>query len=358
VLEHPLAARRQHHSARAALEQLDAKLPGCGSHTTTLLGDGRVLVLGPCILDAAGPSPASIFDPASGWRAIAGAPAVPDLHTAVLLDDGRVLVAGGAAEDGRPLADAYLFDPARDALEPAAPLATARSGHAMVALNAGGALVIGGATWMHVGDGTATGTYKSLDIASVESFDPTLHIWSAAPPLSSPRSRHTATRLASGRTLVVGGTANPFERLTPVELRDPVDGSWSIVSAFRAFDHATFELADATILVIGQPNDGRSNQSITSWNTKFYYQCTAPIAVALADGRILVAAGWTPYHVMPHDCAAQIYDPTSDTWAAADVPDGLEATGGPPRQRGTATLLRDGRVLIIADRTVIIDPRR
>jgi hypothetical protein len=113
--------------------------------------------------------------------------------------------------------------------------------------------------------------------------------------------------------------------------------------------HTTLELADTTALVIGTPYDGRSNGTYTAWTLTNEHHCQDPIVVALEDGRVLVAAGFEAYAVMTHDCPSHIYDPEADAWSPAELPDGLG-------RAGTGTRLADGRVLIIAGRTIIIDP--
>jgi hypothetical protein len=88
---------------------------GRGMATATLLHDGRVLVAGgdynvsyegQKIIGSA-----ELFDPASGTFASAGTMSVPRLeHTSTLLPDGRVLIVGGY--DGQHvLASSELFGP-------------------------------------------------------------------------------------------------------------------------------------------------------------------------------------------------------------------------------------------------------
>ncbi|MEW5847978.1 MAG: kelch repeat-containing protein [Myxococcota bacterium] len=79
-------------------------------HSTTLLSDGRGLVVGGeqagTFLDSVEISDVDL----TTWTASTPLPAPRAFHTASLLSDGRVLVVGGENELG-PLGDALLFDP-------------------------------------------------------------------------------------------------------------------------------------------------------------------------------------------------------------------------------------------------------
>src|SRR5450432_3665256 len=79
----------------------------------------------------------------------------------------------------------------------AAPLATARYYHTASLLASGKVLVLGGVLYNSGG---------SHELASAELYDPASDSWSAAASMSIIRARHTVTLLPSGKFLVAGGT--------------------------------------------------------------------------------------------------------------------------------------------------------
>ena len=115
--------------------------------------------------------------------------------------------------------------------------------------------------------------------------------WTATASMSTARSSVTATPLADGRVLVVGGV---LERIS--ELYDPANGTW---------------------IPGGTLNEAR-------W---------LHVAVRLRDGRVFVAGG-------AYTASAELYDPATNRW----TPTGSMSVD---RHSFTATALRDGRVLVV-----------
>lgn len=234
---------------------------------------------------------------------------------------------------------------------PAAPPAAGRAHHTATLLRTGIVLVAGGVD----AHGTATDT--------AELFDPAVNRWAPASPLSTSRTEHTATVLSDGRVLVVGGfhpgdtfsNRGDSESLNTVELYDPRYNRWTPAASMdhRRARHTATLLTDGRVLVLGgisstmQPNwswslpdqgelyDPRTDRwSLTVPGLRGRQGHTATL---LPDGRVLVVGG---IGETGPESGAKLYDPFGETWAVAAPP-------GVLRDLHTATLLPDGRVLVL-----------
>jgi hypothetical protein len=164
-------------------------------HTTTTLGDGRVLVAGGYV------EPAELYDPGSNSWSFTGAMTVAPLrwgHTAARLPDGRVLVSAGS--DGSVMvASTQLYDPTNGAWTAAGDLAEPTDGHASCALPDGKVMVAGGTILR------AEPPFEPAYTRAVELFDPSTGAWIPTTSLTFARTGVTASVLPSGAVLVAGG---------------------------------------------------------------------------------------------------------------------------------------------------------
>lgn len=170
-------------------------------------GPGRALVVG-------GDAPPEVYTPdASPGREafdplLAGVPAARARHTATLLGDGTVLLVGGADGVSAALAGVERWSPQTRAFAARAPLTGARAEHTAVAV-AGGVLVAGGR------DGAGL-------VAQAEFYDPNADQWTSAGALLTPRARATAVALGDGTVLVSGGVDAGGAALASQERWSPV----------------------------------------------------------------------------------------------------------------------------------------
>jgi hypothetical protein len=175
-------------------------------------------------------------------------------HSLTLLGDGRALVAGGDEPDGlgglTALATLELYDPASMTFMPAGNMTRERSTHTATTLADGRVLLVGGYDATGIVNGTA------------EIFDPVSGMSTAVGSMSQARTQHTATLLGDGRVLVVGGAAkfdlnDVFGSLatavSSTELFDPVMETWSAGPAlpYRLFGQSASRLQDGRVLITG-----------------------------------------------------------------------------------------------------------
>jgi hypothetical protein len=148
-----------------------------------------------------------VYDPATGRSEPVGSLAVPrESHTATLLGDGRVLVVGGHA-GRRPNMEVYasaeVFSVRSRRFEDAGTLLTGRHKHDAIKLADGRVLVIGGA------DRTDRTHYSTTEI-----YDPRTATFERGPSMLSRRYKiaGTSVLLPGGDVLVTSG-ARVAERL-------------------------------------------------------------------------------------------------------------------------------------------------
>jgi hypothetical protein len=340
-------------------------------HTTTLLGDGHVLIVGGYGRDATLDTPladAVVYDPTTDAFVRTGPLAeARGLHTATLLADGRVLITGGGpaswAGAGAYLATAELYDPSTGTFSPTGSMSTPREDHTATLLRDGRVLIIGG------------NDYGSHTTASAEIYDPKTGTFTPTGSMKTARGFHTATLLADGRVLVAGGDAAAWDDSGPflasAEIYDPATGRFTATGSMvtgRAH-HAATLLADGRVLITGgTPGQAGGNGSGTTSLTaaELYdpvtgtFSLTGPMAqgrvyhtaTRLADGRVLVAGGCDNgrnYATCQFLASAEVYDPKIGTFST---------TGSmtAPRVWASSTLLADGRVLITGGNVDGSDP--
>ncbi|HKQ74779.1 MAG TPA: kelch repeat-containing protein [Blastocatellia bacterium] len=170
--------------------------------------------------------------------------------------------------------------------------------------------------------------------------------WSATGSLGAPRSQHTATLLANGKVLVVGG----ISEIAPccafagaAELYDPATGQWSEAGSPITIrvGHAALRLANGKVLIVG--GAGAINAEIYDPDSGAWTNAgnpgasfVFPRAELLTDGRALVTGGFVGGSGLR---IAKIYDPTTNAWNSAGA---MNAE----RLLHSITLLPDGRALI------------
>jgi hypothetical protein len=254
---------------------------------------------------------------------------------ALLLHDGRVLVAGGFGSGTYPR-NAELFDPATGHWSNGGYMSTGRSQAAASVLESGKVILSGGTT--------------STVRPNAELYDPATNAWSPGGTLAG-RRLHTSTLLGTGKVLVTGGLDSTSTALKSTSLYNPATNAWGTggLLGTARYSHTATLLEDGSVLVAGGlsglansdtlASAERSSNGVTGWTAtgSMATPRSAHTATLLQDGRVLVVGGDDTSG--EEVASAELYDPASGVWAPA-------ASMAKRRAFHTATLLRDGRVLV------------
>jgi hypothetical protein len=308
------------------------------SHTTTLLNDGTLLVVGGQDESGAPVANSEVYTPSSGTFAVSGALATPRFsHSSVLLGTGKVLVTGGDDISGNAISSAELYDPAAKTFTALGNMGSARDSFTATVLANGKVLLAGG-------DG-ANGAQATAEI-----FDPSAGSFAPTGSMNTPRAAHTATLLTSGKVLVTGGVDANGNALGTAELYDPGTGIFTLTAGDMTdlrYTHTATLLGNGKVLITG--GSDATNSAVAS--AELYdpnantFAATGSMstahsghrAVLLNDGTLLVEGG-TDENGVPL-VAAELYDSGTGMFS----PTGSLQS---PRFRHTATLLNSGTVLV------------
>ena len=337
-------------------------------HSAVPLPDGRVLIVGgegiDPVLDDHGKSvlddhgeplasylihhTAEIWDPAAGSFGSAGLDVFGGgWDPAMLLPDGRVLVINSFLVN-RPVS-VEIWDPDTGSLSPAGALEGVTLGGTRTVLPDGRVLFVGG------------GIGEDAPVATAQIWDPVTGAVSPTGPPPRPRVGHTATLLPDGRVLVVGGW--PLLRALPAdaEVWDPDSGTFSpagsLPDEFRAAHTATL-LPDGRVLIVaGTGGGGQPLATAFVWDPMTAsFRPAGSLAQArggldathtatlLSDGRVLIVGG-SGTGIGGSLASAELWDPVMASFGPA-------GSLAQARRDHTATLLPDGRVLIVGGRGV------
>jgi len=301
-------------------------------HSATLLSNGKVLVTGGMERNDVYTNSAELYDPATGAFAAAGNMSQSRAgHSATRLSDGKVLIAGGSNTEW--LASAEIYNPTTGAFTPTGSMSVRRGALTATLLLNGKVLIAGG--------------YNDSLQASAEIYDPATGRFTPTGSMSAGRSAHTATLLRNGKVLITGGGAGR-NVLASAELYDPAKGAFISTGNMTMVHHkhAATLLPNGNVLIMGG-SDNRDWRGRYA-NAEIYNAATGTFTavsnmntirfkhrdsvVLLNNGTVFVAGGGD---------YAEIYNPVRNSF---DIVNG-RMDGA--RFYSTATLLSDGRVLII-----------
>lgn len=264
---------------------------------------------------------------------------------------GKVLVAGGygpiSGSSFTTQGTAELFDPVSGKVTAAAAMNHQRAWARSVVLTSGEVLVVGGYV-------VSSGTFTAQSTA--ERYDPKKNAWTKTGSMSTARALHTATLLSSGQVMVAGGltatTTTPILHKS-AEVYDPVSAKWSAAGKMKSprIRHSATLLASGKVLVAGGFWVDSSNKQVPYGSAELYepvsktWSAAGSMATArydhtatlLSTGKVLVAGG---RHDKTYYATVELYDPITGKWSSA-------ASMTVPRASGTATRLANGHVLVV-----------
>ncbi len=212
-----------------------------------------------------------------------------------------------------------------------------RHGHYSILLRDGRVLIGGGAA---TGGSDAYATHHS----SAEIFDPETGSSRATHSMSTSRMNDKGTLLPDGRVVFASATQHTGAKTYPVEIFDPRTGAFAPIQFNPAFEKISksMVLSDGKILAFGRfgaiwtidPETGEFE-----FKNRLAVPRGAYTATMLRDGRALIIGGITDRAVRD----SEIYDPSSNI---------ITKIGGLTHERygHVALLLRDGSVFIAGGR--------
>jgi hypothetical protein len=164
--------------------------------------------------------------------------------------------------------------------------------------------------------------------------------WTATGSMGTPRRGQSATLLVDRRVLVAGGEPNG-PKPPSAELYDPTTGSWTAAGRMLGYSGSNLtRLLDGWVLAgTSELYDPASGSWTATGRTVAVHQDRGTITLLL-DGRVLLAGGNDDRDPAKGVTgSAELYDPNTGSWTVT----GSMVT---PRQGHTATLLPDGKVLV------------
>jgi len=271
------------------------------------------------------------------WPSFAALKTKRAFHTSTVLPDSSILTCGGS--DGTvTLQSCELLDPASNTWIEVSSMTTPRSRHTATLLPNGTVLVVGG-----------TGGSSTPTLNTAELFYPATRRWVPVQSMSVARQNHTANLLPNGDVLIAGGGGSSG-RLSSAEIYKTTAAAWVNVTntmSVARTRHVAVNTKSGDILMIGGDTDNGATSSVDRYyyTTNRFNNPTDPsdmgtprydhTATLLRDGQVLVSGGSNNTGSVD---TVEIFDGTN--WRY-----GTE-TMGSKRANHKSTLLPNGKIMV------------
>ncbi len=215
----------------------------CG-HTTTLLPDGRVVVLGGRMSTfGSSAGPGEIYNEGK-WSYLPDGPFLESCVSA-LLPDGKIFIMQAGSDPS------YIFDPANLSFrETLGDPAGEYSSFTLTLMKNGKVLIVG-----------------NMTSSVAEIFDPQTEMFTQVAPTPVNKNAHTATLQADGTVMIAGGRTSGGIQQNSVYLYNPTKDAWATVGSLATarINHSAVMLPDGRTVVLG----GNPTQMGRSGRLKF-----------------------------------------------------------------------------------------
>jgi len=266
-----------------------------------------------------------------------------DYSKSILLDNGKVLIASAN----------YSYATAAEVYDPSTQTFSRTSNDMSTAGNGrtyGGVVKLQNGKVFFIGGNNYTKT--------AEIYDPTTNMFTLTNGITSRgRSRSTTTLLNNGQVLITGGYDGSTHSAS-CELYDPNSDTFRStgnMSSGRS-NHTATKLSDGTVLIVGGYDPGKFTVNGISNTAEIYNPITGTFsrttgnlnkvrqqhtATLLNNGKVLIVSGATNTGSSNFTSSdAELYDPTTKTFTLINI------SAGTGRIFHQATLLANGKVLI------------
>lgn len=279
---------------------------------------------------------AELYNPLTGAFAATGSMSIDRFSaTSVTLADGRVLVIGGSSFNGGPLATSEIYNPATGQFGNLATLpGGARDSPIALLLTDGKVLVAGGSSYQ----------------ASALLYNPITNSYATTGSMSTGRAGASATLMADGSALIIGGQSARYVATTAIDRYNPATGTFAAVANLSTArsNIAVSLLPDGRILAAGgyvpPPNNNQGGQILAKTDIidprgitradvggPLVARSTA-LSTVLADGRVLHTGGGV--------AASELFSPVTNAFTAT-------GSMAQARQNATINLMPDGSAVVI-----------